>query len=158
LAPSYTQKVALFESARLKVTATFPLTLTDPLPLDVLRYLRIQRLSSSEISAMEARLGAKNMVSARNETEILRALIEACNSLLNGFGIPLENLETNIASGLYQKGDNKWAAAHVSFGEQNVLKMTLQKTRSLLALVICAQCGSQNESNKRCSKCNTMWE
>uniref|UniRef100_U9SLF9 SET domain-containing protein n=1 Tax=Rhizophagus irregularis (strain DAOM 181602 / DAOM 197198 / MUCL 43194) TaxID=747089 RepID=U9SLF9_RHIID len=152
LAPLYAQKVTLLESAGLQVNATFPLTLSDPLPLDVLRYLRIQRLSSSEISTVEAKRGARNIVSARNEAEILKALIEACESLLDGFSVPLEKLEANIASSVYQKSDNKWAAAHVSIGEQKIIKMTLQKTRELLALVICAQCGKANENNKRCGR------
>src|SRR2546425_643521 len=98
LAPLYTQKVSLLESAGLQVNSTFPLKLSDPLPLDVLRYLRIQRLSSSEISTKEAKEGARNIVSARNEAEILKALIEACEGLLAGFGISLEELEEKLAS------------------------------------------------------------
>ncbi|CAG8546370.1 13188_t:CDS:2 [Ambispora leptoticha] len=155
-APFYDQKVALLESAGLQVNATFALTLSDPLPLDVLRYLRIQRLLSSEISAMVVNREARNIVSARNEAEILKALIESFEGLLANFGIPLEELQEKIAFGLYKQGDNVWAAAHVSIGEQRILRMALQKTRELLALVICAQCGKADEDNKRCSRCRKV--
>ncbi|CAG8634668.1 11086_t:CDS:2 [Funneliformis caledonium] len=156
LAPLYAQKVAMLKSADLQVNETFPLKLTDPLPLDVLRYLRIQRLSSSEISTAEAKRGASNIVSARNEAEILNALIDAIEGLLAGFGTPLEELEAKVDSGVYQKGDNIWAAALVSVGEQRILKLTLQKARELLALVVCAQCGKANEDNKRCGRCRKV--
>jgi hypothetical protein len=155
-APLYSQKVSLLELAGLQVNSTFPLKLSDPLPPDVLRYLRIQRLSSSEIFTTEAKHGARNIVSARNESEILNALIEACEGLLAGFGIPIEELEAKIVSGVYQKGDNVWMAAQVSVGEQRILKMTLQKARELLALVICAQCGKASEDNKRCGRCRKV--
>ncbi|CAG8681342.1 12167_t:CDS:2, partial [Acaulospora morrowiae] len=131
LAPLYTQKVALFALAGLQVNSTFSLKFSDPLPSDVLRYLRIQRLSSSEISTTAAKCGAKDMISARNELEILNALIEACEGILDGFGSPLEELQRKIASGEYQEGSNSWAAAHVSVGEQKILKLTLQKAKSL---------------------------
>jgi hypothetical protein len=156
LAPLYVQKVTLLESVGFQVNSTFSLKLCDPLPLDVLRYLRIQRLSSSEISTIEAKDKVRNIVSARNEAEILKALIEACEGLLAGFGIPLEELEEKIVSGIYQKGDNVWAAAHVSAGEQKILKMTLQKAREVLALVICSQCGKASEDNKRCGRCRKV--
>ncbi|CAI2185996.1 2001_t:CDS:2 [Funneliformis geosporum] len=156
LAPLYSQKVALLESAGLKVDETFSLKLSDPLPLDVLRYLRIQRLSSSEISTAEVKRGASNIISARNEAEILNALIEACEGLLAGFGTPLEELEAKVSSGEYKKGDNIWAAALVSVGEQRILKTTLHNAKELLALVICAQCGKANEDNKRCGRCRKV--
>ncbi|CAG8640871.1 1935_t:CDS:2, partial [Scutellospora calospora] len=151
-APLYTQKVALLKSVGLQVNCSFPLKLSDPLPLGVLQYLRIQRLSSSEISTAAARNGAKDIISARNEDEILRALEEACDNLLAGFS-PLEELEAKIASGAYQKGGNAWAAAHVSIGEQKILNATLQKVKELLALIVCAYCGKVNENNKRCGRC-----
>lgn len=135
LAPLYAQKVVLFSSAGLQVDSTFSLKVNDPLPLDVLRYLRIQRLSPSEMSTEAAKRGAKDIISARNESEILKALIEACSDLLAGFGTSLEELEKKNASGVYQKGSNAWAAAHVSIGEQKILNMTLQKARDLLTLV-----------------------
>lgn len=128
----YAQKVTLFESAGLQVNATLSLKFSDPLPLDVLRYLRIQHLSFSEISTLEAKHGARSIVSYRNEAKILGALIKACESLLAGFSYPLEQLEECIASGVYQKNDNKWAAAHVSVGEQRILNMTIQKARERL--------------------------
>ncbi|CAG8587421.1 17165_t:CDS:2 [Dentiscutata heterogama] len=153
-APLYSQKVALLESIGLHVNSTFSLKLKDPLPLNVLQYLRIQRLTSSEISTMPARHGAKDRVSARNEAEILKALDKACKDLLSGFGISLEELEEKTDSGAYQEGSNAWAAAHVSISEQKILKATLQKVKELLALVVCANCGK--ESNKRCSRCRKV--
>ncbi|CAG8603087.1 9750_t:CDS:2 [Ambispora gerdemannii] len=155
-APLYDQKIALLESAGLQVNATFSLKLSDPLPLDVLRYLRIQRLLSSEISTMNVNRGAKNIVCARNEAEILKALIEAFEGLLAKFGTPLEDLEAKISSNIYKQSDNVWAAAHVSIGEQRILRMALQKTRELLALIICAQCGKVDEDNKRCARCRRV--
>ncbi|CAG8548628.1 12137_t:CDS:2 [Racocetra persica] len=155
-APLYSQKVALFESIGLQVNSTFPLKLSDPLPLNVLQYLRIQRLSSSEISTLAVRHGAKDRISARNEAEILKALDEACENLLAGFSASIEELEAKITSGTYQKGSNAWAAAHVSIGEQKILRATLQKAKELLALVVCANCGKANENNKRCGRCRKV--
>ncbi|CAG8516541.1 17804_t:CDS:2, partial [Racocetra fulgida] len=155
-APLYSQKVALFESIGLQVNSTFPLKLSDPLPLNVLQYLRIQRLSPSEISTLAVSRGTKDRISARNEAEILKALDEACENLLAGFSVSLEELEAKIASGTYQKGSNAWAAAHVSIGEQKILMATLQKAKELLALVVCANCGKANENNKRCGRCRKV--
>ncbi|CAJ0765484.1 12967_t:CDS:2 [Entrophospora sp. SA101] len=156
LAPLYAQKISMLESAGLKADASFPLKLDDPLPLDVLRYLRIQRLTPSEVPTIKVNHGARNVVSARNEAEILGALIEALEGLLAEFGIPLEELESRIASGKYQKGSSSWAAAHVSIGEQRVLRMSLQKAKDLLMLVVCAQCGKANDNNKRCGRCKRV--
>jgi len=146
----------LLESAGLQVNATFSLKLCDPLPLDVLRYLRIQRSSSSEILKISDRCGAKNTLSARNEAEILKTLVEAFEGLLAGFGTTLEELEAKIASGVYQRGANAWAAALVSIGEQNILKMALQKAGELLALVVCARCEKAHENNKFCGRCRKV--
>ncbi|KAF0430334.1 SET domain-containing protein [Gigaspora margarita] len=155
-APLYSEKVALLKSISLQVDSIFPLKLNDPLPLNVLRYLRIQRLELLEISTVAVRHGAKDRISSRNEAEILEALRESCENLLSGFGISLEKLEEKVASGVYQRGSNAWAAAHVSIGEQKILKATLQKVKELLALVICANCGKADENNKRCGRCRKV--
>ncbi|CAG8711408.1 177_t:CDS:2, partial [Cetraspora pellucida] len=155
-APLYSQKVALLESIGLQVNSTFSLKLSDPLPLNVLQYLRIQRLSSSELFTLAAKHEVKDKISARNEAEILKALDEACENLLAGFSVSFEELEAKIASGTYQKGSNAWAAAHISIGEQKILRATLQKAKELLALVICANCEKANENNKRCGRCRKV--
>ncbi len=53
-APFFEQKHKLWVSAGLDSTSTISLTLTDPLPKNVLRYLRIQRLNESDLAIMSA--------------------------------------------------------------------------------------------------------
>jgi hypothetical protein len=146
----------LFESADLDANFSVPLSLTDPLPEDLLRYLRIQNLDYSEIFSEAAKNGARTIVSARNEGVSLNTLIEACEVLMDGFKFPLEMLEANIAANLYENNGNKWAAAQVSIGEQRIIKKTLQKARDLLDLIVCAQCGKADNNNRRCGGCRNV--
>ncbi|KAK3402314.1 hypothetical protein B0T20DRAFT_136626 [Sordaria brevicollis] len=151
-APFYEQKEKLWKMAGLDSTATIPLTLTDPLPKKVLRYLRIQRLDAQNL-AVVARQGsdaAEEKVSDENEVEILRFLVESFEYLLSGFGTPLEKLEEQLEKGVYPAGSNAWAAAHVSIGEQKVLRLAKKRAEELLSLV---ESGSDGNAKDRCANC-----
>lgn len=107
--------------------------MTDPLPKHVLQYLRIQRLDKSDLAVLTSVTDAK--ISDANETEVLRFLIESIDGLLNSFGIQLERLQEQLTEGVYSSGGNAWAAAHVSLGEQQVLRLARKKAEDLLAAV-----------------------
>ncbi|TFB00434.1 Histone-lysine N-methyltransferase setd3 [Trichoderma ghanense] len=113
-APLYEQKQKLWVSAGLDSTTTISLTLTDPLPMNILRYLRIQRADVSGLAALALQQidGTDEKISDSNEVEILRFVEEAIGSLLDGFAISLERLEEQLAEGVYPVGGNAWAAAH----------------------------------------------
>ncbi|RUP49061.1 hypothetical protein BC936DRAFT_143374 [Jimgerdemannia flammicorona] len=157
LAPFYDQKVALFIAAKLDVNSTFSLTLTEPLPDKVLQYLRIQRSTSQELTTILATANAASKpVTARNEAEILTALDEALENLLAGFAVSIEELGLRVAGDQYPVGGNAWAAAHVSMGEQRILRLALAATRDRQVLVVCARCGKAEDGNKKCGRCKKV--
>ena len=129
-APHYNQKLALFTAADLDPTTAISLSPLDPLPDKVLQYLRIQRLNSKEIDV--DRVDATIPITARNELEVLNALIDVIKGLLAEFSITADVLSEQIEQVVYPQGGNAWAAAHVSIGEQSVLDMTLARARALL--------------------------
>lgn len=132
-APFFAQKQKLWALAGLDSTSTITLTMTDPLPKHVLQYLRIQRLDKSDLAVLTSVTDAK--ISDANETEVLRFLIESIDGLLNSFGIQLERLQEQLTEGVYSSGGNAWAAAHVSLGEQQVLRLARKRAEDLLAAV-----------------------
>lgn len=156
MAPFYEQKQNLWASAGLDSTSTISLTLTDPLPKDVLRYLRIQRLDESDLAAVALqKLDTNEKINDSKEVEILQFLVESISSLLDGFRIPLEKLQEQLAEGGYPPGGNAWAAAHVSLGEQRVLRLAKKRAEYLLTVV---ESGSGNGSGlssppARCANC-----
>jgi hypothetical protein len=90
--------------------------------------------------------------------EVLRFLIESISDLLDGFGTQIEKLEEQLAEGFYSPGGNAWSAAHVSLGEQRVLRLTRKTTEDLLATV---ESGSGNERGllsapPQCAKCEKV--
>ena len=103
MAPLFEQKHKLWVSAGLDSTSTISLTLTDPLPKSVLRYLRIQRLHESDLAIIASHQSdaAVEKISESNEVEVLRFLVESISSLLDGFGTQLEKLEEQLAEGFY---------------------------------------------------------
>lgn len=151
-APFYEQKQKLWARAGLDSTATIPLTLTDPLPKKVLRYLRIQRLDASDLAVVVRQQtdATDEKISDSNEVEILQFLVESFNYLLGGFGTPLEKLEEQLEKGVYAPGSNAWAAAHVSLGEQRVLRLARKRAEDLLSLV---ESGSDGNAKDRCANC-----
>ncbi|CCC12973.1 hypothetical protein SMACR_06115 [Sordaria macrospora] len=166
-APFYEQKHKLWVSAGLDSTSTIPLTLTDPLPKNVLRYLRIQRADASDLAAMALQNAkADEKVSDSNEVEILQFLVESFGHLLGGFGTPLEKLEEQLAQGVYSPGGNAWAAAHVSLGEQRVLRLAKKRAEDLLSavesgssqspLARCANCGKASTQLSLCGRCKSV--
>ena len=74
-------------------------------------------------------------ISDSNEVEVLRLLIESICHHLENFGTQLERLEEQLADGVYPLGGNAWAAAHVSLGEQQVLRLAKTSAEDLLAAV-----------------------
>ncbi|KAI7909168.1 hypothetical protein M9X92_011788 [Pyricularia oryzae] len=171
-APFFARKLKLWASARLDPTSTISLTLTDPLPNDVLRYLRIQRSDASELAGMACqRIDAAEKISDSNEVEVLRFLVESLSGLLKNFGTQLEKLEEQLAEGVYASGGNAWAAAHVSSGEQRVLRLARKRAEDLLAAVEsrsengkgslpaqaqCANCGKASVPLMLCARCRAI--
>ncbi|KAL9476262.1 hypothetical protein ACSS6W_006103 [Trichoderma asperelloides] len=169
LAPLYEQKQKLWESAGLDSTSTISLTLTDPLPKNVLRYLRIQRLDESDLAAIaNQKLDTNERISNSREVEVLQFLVESISSLLNSFGTRLEKLQEQLADGVYPPGGNAWAAAQVSMGEQRVLRLARKRAKDLLAAVEsgggdgsslasppakCANCGKDSVPLMLCGRC-----
>jgi hypothetical protein len=159
-APFFEQKQKLWASAGLDSTVTISLTLADPLPNQVLQYLRIQRLDRSDLAAMALQQvdGTDKKVGASNEVEILQFLVESICSLLAGFGTQLETLEEQLSKGVYSKGGNAWAAAHVSLGEQRVLRLARKKAKDLLAKVKGKSANGRDLGSlsvaRQCANCN----
>ncbi|KAI0869443.1 hypothetical protein GGS24DRAFT_493748 [Hypoxylon argillaceum] len=156
----FKQKVKLWVSAGLDPTSTISLTLTDPLPKDVLKYLRIQRSKESDfpIIVLQQIEATDDKIRDSNEVELLRFLVESFTGLLDKFGTQLEKLEEQLAAGIYHSGGNAWAAAHVSLGEQRVLRLARKKAEDLLAVV---ESGSHNgrdalSTPARCVSCGKV--
>ncbi|KAL5331345.1 hypothetical protein ACEPPN_000875 [Leptodophora sp. 'Broadleaf-Isolate-01'] len=173
MAPFFEQKHKLWVSAGLNSTSTVSLTLTDPLPSSILRYLRIQRLNESDLAVIVPHQSdaAFEKISDSNEGEVLRFLVESISSLLDGFGTQLEKLEEQLAEGFYTPEGNAWSAAHVSLGEQRVLRLTRKTAEDLLAAVEtgsgnkrgllstpaqCAKCKKVSVQLMRCGRCNEV--
>lgn len=172
-APFFEQKHKLWVSAGLDSTCTIPLTLTDPLPKNVLRYLRIQRSDESDLAVIAFRQinATDEKISDSNEVEVLQFLIESFSHLLDSFGTQLEKLEEQLAEGVYSPGGNAWAAAHVSLGEQRVLRLARKRAEDLLsavesrsgnvrgslsALARCANCEKVPAQYMLCGRCKAV--
>jgi hypothetical protein len=136
VAPFYEEKQKVWALAGLDSTYSTPLTLTDPLPNSVLQCLRIQRLDKAGLLMLELDQNhtAQRKVSNENEMEILHFLVESFEDILNCFRTPLETLH-HLAKNVYPAGGNLWAAAHVSIGEQRVLRLAKKRAEDLLAAV-----------------------
>jgi hypothetical protein len=171
MAPLFEQKQKLWTLAALDSNSTISLTLTEPLPNDVLQYLRIQRLHESDIAEMGSRLRnvGQRKISDSNEVEILKFLVESFSALLDSFSVGAETLEEQLAGELYARGENSWSAAHVSLGEQRLLRLAKKKAEALLAIAEgekgnqratssmptqCANCGKVQAQLMRCGRCN----
>ena len=163
-APLFEQKRKLWVSAGLDSVSTISLTLTDPLPENVLRYLRIQRADESLAATALQQIDVSEKISDSNEVEILRFLVESIRGLLGGFGTQLEKLEERLAEGVYSPGGNAWAAAHVSSGEQRVLRLARKRAEDLLAAAErgsgnrprCANCGKVSGPLMLCGRCKGL--
>lgn len=173
MAPFFEQKHKLWIAAGLDSTSTVSLTLTDPLPRSVLRYLRIQRFNETDLAAVGTRQSdaAFEKISDSNETEVLTFLVESISALLDGFTLQLEQLEEQLEAGLYTPGENTWLAAHVSLGEQRVLRLARKTAEASLAAVPergnvsssssstaaqCANCNKILTQVMRCGRCNKV--
>ncbi len=173
MAPFFEQKRKLWVSAGLDSTSTISLTLTDPLPRNVLRYLRIQRSDESDLAVIPLQRMdfACEKISDSNEVEVLRFLVESICGLLDSFGTQLEKLEEQLAEGVYSSGGNAWAAAHVSLGEQRVLRLARKRAEDMLAAVEsgngnvrgalsaparCANCEKDSVHLMTCGRCKAV--
>ena len=168
-APFWETKQKLWISAGLDSTCTISLTLTNPLPKNVLRYLRIQRLDESNLSVIQPD-ATDGMINESNEVEVLQSLVDSLCVLLENFGTQLEMLEEQLAANVHPPGENAWAAAHVSLGEQRVLRLARKKAEDLLAvaksergrrgdlspLARCANCHEIPESPMLCGRCRRV--
>ncbi|PON27281.1 set-domain histone methyltransferase-9 [Trichoderma gamsii] len=73
MAPFFEQKQKLWASAGLNSTSTISLTLTNPLPKNILQYLRIQRLDESDLIAIALqKLNINKKISNSKEVEVLQ--------------------------------------------------------------------------------------
>ncbi|KAL6795151.1 SET domain-containing protein [Trichoderma sp. SZMC 28012] len=169
MAPFYGKKQKLWALAGLDSIFTISLTFTDPLPKNLLQYLRIQRLDESDLAAIALqKLDTREKISDAKEVEVLQFVAESIGSLLDGFGTRLEKLQENLAEGVYPPGGNAWAAAHVSLGEQRVLRLARKRAEELLAAVRsgngierplslplhwCANCGKDHVPLRLCGRC-----
>ncbi|PKK54710.1 hypothetical protein CI102_484 [Trichoderma harzianum] len=169
MAPFYGKKQKLWALAGLDSICTISLTLTDPLPKNVLQYLRIQRLDESDLAAIALqKLDTREKIGDAKEAEVLQFVGESIGSLLDSFGTRLEKLQENLAEGVYFPGGNAWAAAHVSLGEQRVLRLARKRAEELLAVVRsgngmeralslplhwCANCGKDSVPLRLCGRC-----
>lgn len=111
------------------------LTRSDPLPNAILTYLRIQRSDDNELDSMRL-FGFEGGVSVRNESEVLDALIESLESILNSFSWKVEELESMLENAV----GASWACATVSIGEQSILRMALSKCKQLRLIMQCSYC------------------
>ncbi|KAI6609019.1 hypothetical protein MCOR14_012077, partial [Pyricularia oryzae] len=130
------------------------------------------RSGASELAGMACqRIDAAEKISDSNEVEVLRFLVESLGGLLKNFGTQLEKLEEQLAEGVYASGGNAWAAAHVSSGEQRVLRLARKRAEDLLAAVEsrsengkgslpaqaqCANCGKASVPLMLCARCRAI--
>lgn len=166
IAPGFKQKKKLWVAAGLGSEATVPLTLTNPLPKEVLRYLRIQRLDDSELAIVTPQRiqVVDEKINDLNEVQGLRFLVESFDAILDEFGMTLEKLEALVAHGFYAPGGNAWGAAHVSIGEQRVLRLAREKAQELLAAVRaslaapmrCVNCKQPSPTLMACGRCKSV--
>ena len=101
---------------------------------------------------------ADEKISDPNEVEVLRFLIESICYRLEKFGTQLERLEEQLANGVYALGGNAWAAAHVSLGEQQVLRLAKNSAEDLLAAIE-SESGSWRASlsaRAQCANCEKV--
>jgi len=172
-APLFDEKQRLWASAGLSLNCIVSLTLTNPPPTSVLRYLRIQRADEADLTAMGLRQveAGSERISKSNEAEVLQSLVESFSGLLECFGTPLEKLEEQLATDVYASGGNAWAAAHVGLGEQRVLRLSKKRAEDLLlevesrsgivegsvsALTRCANCGNAPTRLMLCGRCKAV--
>ncbi|KAJ3294154.1 hypothetical protein HDU79_011414 [Rhizoclosmatium sp. JEL0117] len=154
-APFFAEKAQVYASAGIPLDATFKLTLKDPLPTQVLQYLRIQRLTWTELNLAKSATGMSPFT-ARNEQEILETLIEAFESMLAGFSVKQDQLLAWVELGKWEKGSNAWMAAIVSLEEQQILSKSLAEANRLRSGIVCGHCGAADLTLKKCGKCNAI--
>ncbi|KAF3217001.1 hypothetical protein TWF106_008051 [Orbilia oligospora] len=110
------------------------------------------------------------ILSNSNEAKVLQALIESFCELLHNFGTQMEKLDEQLAEGFYPPGTNAWSAAHVSLGEQRVLRLARRRAEDLLAAlesenrvdsgfsapVRCANCAKVAVQLMLCGRCKAV--
>ena len=126
-------------------------------------------MDESDLSVIQVD-ATDRIVNDLNEVEILQVLVDSFCGLLENFGIQLEMLEEQLAASVYPPGGNTWAAAHVSLGEQRVLRLARKRAEDLLAaaesrhgrradlspLARCAHCDKVSGPFMRCGRCKAV--
>ncbi|KAI8896587.1 hypothetical protein BC833DRAFT_596970 [Globomyces pollinis-pini] len=151
LSPLYDEKVRIFKRFGMDPNSTFLLTKEDPMPVNVLQYLRIQRANDDEIQAVGNVTG---VVSLQNELEILNALQEAITAILSNFAFTIQQLHDMIAT--MEPGSPSWNCSIVSISEQTILSLSLSKCRDLIAAYTCGHCKKSQLGLKKCAKCHQI--
>ena len=123
----------------------------------VLRYLRIQRLDESDLSAIQVE-ATDEIINESNEVEVLQSLVDSFSSLLENFRTQPEILEEQLAASVHPPGGNAWAAAHVSLGEQRVLRLARKRAEDLLAAAESGHSGRRGDLSPpaRCANCDQV--
>ena len=97
------------------------------------------------------------IINESNEVEVLQFLVDSFCGLLENFGTQLEMLEEQLAASVHPPGGNAWAAAHVSLGEQRVLRLARKRAEDLLAA---AESGRGRRGDlsplARCANCDKV--
>ena len=99
------------------------------------------------------------MINESNEVEVLQFLLDSFCTLLANFATQLETLEAQLAAAsVHPPGGNAWAAAHVSVGEQQVLRLARNRAENLLAAAErrCANCGQVSSPFMLCGRCRAV--
>lgn len=110
-------------------------TLADPLPKQVLQYLRIQRLDESDLAVIRHIGATCGKIDDSNEVKALQSLISSIGSIMDSFGVQLGKVEEQFAEGIYSLRGSAREAAHISLGEQRVLWLATTRAEDLLAAV-----------------------
>ncbi|KAI8805860.1 hypothetical protein BJ742DRAFT_855728 [Cladochytrium replicatum] len=158
-APLFIEKLRILKDLGMSVNCAFPLSLQDPLPISLLEYLRICRLTAQEA----ARVSKDDLsdprawlpVSKRNEREVLGALDGAVDGLLGNYTINLSGIETLLEQpDTVPPGSNRWASLVACEGEQEALLSTKKALDRLLGRR-CTNCGKPSSETRllKCGKC-----
>ncbi|KAJ1556287.1 hypothetical protein HK405_003251, partial [Cladochytrium tenue] len=148
-APLYDKKSTLFERAGLNAHVTIPLSLSQPLPDQVLQYLRIQRMGPDDIhAALGSQPPATKRLSVSGERVILSVLEESFSGTLAEFAYSADALVAMLENKVHAPGTDAYGAITVALSEQRILQASLVKVKSLLKLLECASCGKVVDSVK----------
>ncbi|TPX32543.1 hypothetical protein SmJEL517_g04397 [Synchytrium microbalum] len=146
----YNVKSDLWKQANLTPTSTIPLTMSNPLPVEILQYLRIQRFRPEVYATSRSQPPFRQLVSYETEHSILADLKSAFQGLLQEFR-PRDELQRISESGA--KFTKRWMAAVTASSQYNILVKSLEKVEREMEVLQCGNCGKVDDQNKYCSRC-----